>query len=157
MLFLRFELGSDRYAIDTRQIVEILPLVEVKRIPQAPAGVLGLVDYHGVPVPVIDLSQLAVGRPARRCFSTRLIITRSTDEGGRDRVLGVVAEKATGTLRREPGDFVDCAITNERAPYLGPLTRDDQGLVQWIDVAKVLPAPVREMLFDPTADARRAP
>ena len=37
MLFLLFELGTDRYALDALQIAEVLPLVAIKRIPRAPA------------------------------------------------------------------------------------------------------------------------
>ena len=36
MLFLIFELGKDRYALDVRQIAEVMPLVGVKQIPKAP-------------------------------------------------------------------------------------------------------------------------
>src|SRR5216683_1049398 len=32
MLFLLFELGTDRYALDALQIAEVLPLVAIKRI-----------------------------------------------------------------------------------------------------------------------------
>ena len=38
MLFLVFELGNDRYALDVRQVAEVLPLVGVKQMPRAPQG-----------------------------------------------------------------------------------------------------------------------
>jgi chemotaxis-related protein WspB len=44
VLFFLFQLGEDRYALDALQIAEILPLVGVKRIPQAPTGVAGVID-----------------------------------------------------------------------------------------------------------------
>jgi chemotaxis-related protein WspB len=47
MLFLVFKLGTDRYAIEAAQVVEVLPLVGAKHIPGAPAGVAGILDYHG--------------------------------------------------------------------------------------------------------------
>jgi chemotaxis-related protein WspB len=42
MLFLVFQLGTDRYAIEAAQVVEVLPLVNAKHIPRAPRGVAGL-------------------------------------------------------------------------------------------------------------------
>ena len=66
MLFLVFELGKDRYAIEASQVVEVLHQVNFKQIPRAPAGVAGILDYHGAPVPLIDLSELALGRPSRK-------------------------------------------------------------------------------------------
>jgi chemotaxis-related protein WspB len=42
VLFLLFELGNDRYALDVRQIAEVLPLLGVKEIPKAPKAMTGL-------------------------------------------------------------------------------------------------------------------
>ena len=40
MLFLLFQLGNDRYALDASRVVEVLPLVELKHLPLAPRGTL---------------------------------------------------------------------------------------------------------------------
>ena len=64
MLFLLFQLGSDRYAIDALRVVEVLPCVQVKQIPHAPAGIAGVINYRGAPVPVLDLCLLTLRRPA---------------------------------------------------------------------------------------------
>src|SRR5690606_32186615 len=66
MLFLLFELDGDRYALPARDVVEVLPLVALKQIPDAPPGVAGVMDYRGHAVPVLDLSALVAGRPAAR-------------------------------------------------------------------------------------------
>jgi chemotaxis-related protein WspB len=153
MLFLLFELGEDRYALDAGQIVEVLPLVDIKRIPQAPTGVAGVFDCRGVPVPVIDLSQLVLGRPARRCLSTRLIIARYPDDRGGMRTVGLIAEKATKTVRRDLADFVDSGVSSNGAAR-GPVAFDRLGLVQRIDICTLLPAPVREALFSPAVEHR---
>lgn len=150
MLFLLFELGEDRYALDAGSIAEVLPLVRIKRIPRAPPGVAGVFDYRGVPVPVIDLSQLALGRPARRRLSTRIVVVYYPDGDGRH-LLGLIAEKAAATLRREPADFSDSGVAGAEAPYLGPVTSDANGLVQRIEVERLLPQAVRELLFRPAA------
>ena len=52
MLFLLFQIGQHRYALDSRRVAEVLPLVDIKEIPHAPAGVAGVFNYRGVPVPV---------------------------------------------------------------------------------------------------------
>lgn len=147
MLFLLFQLGKDRYALDCSQVAEVLPLLGVKQIPLAPAAVAGVFDYRGAPVPVIDLTQLTLNRQAERRLSTRIVVVHYPDENGVRRLLGLIAEKATETLRREPADFAASGISNEAAPYMGPVTRDARGLVQWIEVNRLLPASVRELLF----------
>ena len=152
MLFLLFELGHNHYALDAGQVVEVLPLVRIKHLPQAPAGVAGLVDYRGAPVPVVDLSELMLGRPAASQLSTRLVLVRYPDANGHDRLLGLIAERATDTLRREPADFVPSGIASGDASYLGPVATDPRGLIQRVDITNLLPQTVRELLFTESAD-----
>jgi chemotaxis-related protein WspB len=148
MLFLLFELGPDRYALEAGRIVEILPLVDLKRIPRAPPEVAGILRYRGVPVPVIDLCEVALGRAAQRRLSTRIVLVQPSDESGREHLLGLIAEAATETLRREPSDFTPSGIANGAAPYLGPVIEDARGLIQWVDVDRLLTEPVRALVFD---------
>ena len=53
MLFLKFRIGADAFMLEAAQIAEVLPLLHLTPIPQAPASVAGLLNYRGRPVPVI--------------------------------------------------------------------------------------------------------
>jgi chemotaxis-related protein WspB len=153
MLFLVFELARDRYVLDVSQVAEVLPLVGIKQIPQAPPGVAGILNYRGAPVPVIDVSQLTLGRPAERRLSTRIVLVHYPDADGQTRLLGLIAERATQTVRHEEKDFVASGVTSDGASYLGPVAADARGLLQWIDVGTLLPTSVRDVLFkQPRAD-----
>ena len=147
MLFLVFELARDRYVLDVSQVAEVLPLVAITQIPHAPPAVAGILNYRGAPVPVIDVSQLTLGRPAERRLSTRIVLVHYPDAEGRTRLLGLIAEKATQTMRREETDFVASGVTSEGASYLGPVAPDSRGLLQWLDARTLLPASVRDVLF----------
>jgi chemotaxis-related protein WspB len=147
MLFLLFQLGDDRYALDTSRVAEVLPLVAITPIPQAPAGVAGLFNYRGAPVPAIDLSRLTLSRPAPARLNTRLVVVHYPDDRGDTHLLGLIAEKVTETVRRDPAEFVASGVTLDRAPYLGPIAADARGLLQWIQVENLLPPSVRDVLF----------
>jgi chemotaxis-related protein WspB len=147
MLFLLFQLGQDRYALDTACLVEVLPMVKLKELPQAPAGVLGAFIYHGAPVPLIDLASLALGTPSRLLMSTRIILANYREPGGESHLLGLLAEQATETIRREAADFVDSGVAVDTAPYLGPVTTDARGIIQRIEINRLLPSCVRDQLF----------
>jgi chemotaxis-related protein WspB len=152
MLFLLFRLGEDRYAIEAGRIGEVLPMVRIKALPGAPRGVAGLIDHRGGPVPVIDLSALAQGRPAASRLSTRIVLLRDGTPDGTPRWLGLILEHATETLRCEPGDFVDAGVGGE-APLLGPVRPDPDGMIQWIDPRALLSAEVKDLLFQQAAEA----
>jgi chemotaxis-related protein WspB len=147
MLFLVFELGSDRYALDVQQVAEVLPLLEITAIPGAPAAITGLVTYRGTLVPVIDLSQLTLGRPAARRLSTRIVLVHYPDQRGQTHLLGLIAERATQAYRRDRSDFVASGVTNPGTAYLGPVATDARGVLQAIDVRTLLPSSLRDLLF----------
>ena len=54
MLFLLFQLGKERYALEATRVVEVVPLLALKQLPQAPKGVAGIFNYRGRPVPAGD-------------------------------------------------------------------------------------------------------
>jgi chemotaxis-related protein WspB len=149
MLFLLVRIGADRYAIDAVNIIEVLPLVAIKRIPQAAAGIAGVFDYRGAAVPAIDLTLLALGREAKDVLSTRIVIVDHAAGTGRSRPLGLIAEGATETMRLAETDFIEFGVANGAAPYLGPVTRGTRGLIQRIEINRLLPRSVQNVLFLP--------
>lgn len=153
MLFLQFRLGADRYLIECRRVAQVLPLLELKQFPQAPAGVAGAFSYHGTPVPVLDLSQLALGRPAAPRASTRVLLVPLAEADGTSHLLGLLVEQATRTLTLEPDDFEDAGVRAPEAPYLGPVHADAHGLLQWVEPRSLLPPEVRALLFEQAREA----
>jgi chemotaxis-related protein WspB len=168
MLFLLFDLDGDRYALDAAGIVEVLALAPTKSVPGAPAWVAGMFERHGEPVPVIDVSQLALGRPARQLRSTRLVLVQyrvheaheahgGCGEAGVQagiqtdaHLLGLIVERATQTQRIERERFADSGLATPHARWLGPVANDGMGLVQWVEVQEMLGDDVKALLFPPT-------
>ena len=147
MLFLIFQLGTDRYAIEAAQVVEVLPLVNTKQIPRAPLGVAGVFDYHGTPVPLIDLSELVMGTPSRKWMSTRIILVNHRGKLGGTHLIGFLAEHSTETMRRSEEDFQDSGVAVADAPYLGPVLSDAAGIIQRIAVQNLLTDSIGNQLF----------
>ena len=146
MLFVLFSLGRDRYAIDALQVAEVLPLVELKELPHAPPGIAGLFSYRGTPVPAVDLSRLALGRAASLRLSTRIILVHYDAGRPEGQLLGLIAERVTGTIRRDPADFRATGVSGGPAPWLGPVTNDAGGMIQRVELAALLPPELRARL-----------
>jgi chemotaxis-related protein WspB len=145
VLLIVFRLEDDRYALDAARIVEILPFVGIRKLLRLPPLIAGLLNYRGAFVPVIDFSELACGRPALRRMSTRIVLAHCPEDEGETRLLGLVAEQATETLRCDAGDFVSSGIATKEAAFLGPVLITPGGLVQRIELDRLLPPAMREM------------
>jgi chemotaxis-related protein WspB len=134
MLFILFQIGTGRFALEAKHITEVLPLMAVRPLPQAPPGVTGVLSYRGTPLPVIDLSQLVLGQPAELRLSTRILVVSCAN----GRQVGLIAERANETMRRAPEEFSETGVSVPGAPYLGPVTQDARGFVQRVDPEKLV-------------------
>lgn len=145
MLMLLFYIGDDRYALECRQVVEVVPRVALKKVHHAPDYIAGLFNYRNLIVPVMDLCHLIRGVPCRPNLSTRIILVNYPDRDQTIQVLGLMAERVTETLNKPETEFVP-GITVDAAPYLGKLIKDEQGMIQCIRLEYLLPSPQAYLL-----------
>ncbi|HTL90356.1 MAG TPA: chemotaxis protein CheW, partial [Leptolyngbya sp.] len=110
MLLLLFHMDEETYAIDSTQIVEVLPLVVLRKIHQAPKQIVGVFNYRTHMVPVVDLGLLIRGEACRSRYSTRIMIVQYKTKSGEQAYVGLLAERVTETLDQ---------------PNLKPLTQGD--------------------------------
>lgn len=147
MLLLLFYLDDDCYALDAREIDAVIPMLKAKRLPGAPSAVAGVIDYRGAVVPVVDLAALALGRPSVTRMSTRIVLVNYRRDESKGRLLGVMVERATETMRCDPSAFQDSGVANPNARYLGPVVGGPRGLVQWVTIDALLTPELNMLLF----------
>jgi len=146
MLFLLFKLGNNRYALDVSRVVEVIPLVDLKRLAGSPPGIAGIFNYRGQFLTAVDLCELILHRPAEERLSTRIIIVRQAIAGPESRLLGLIAEEATGTLRKELDDFMDPAGTAVGVASTAPVLFDAEGAIHLLDETHLLSDSLRNQL-----------
>jgi chemotaxis-related protein WspB len=147
VLLLLFYAGDERYALETKRVVEVVPLIALKKLHHAPEYVAGLFNYRGQIVPVIDLCLLIQGTPCRGHLSTRIImvnylgshVSNSSSSEHQPHLLGLMAERVTDTLNKAESDFVAPGIAVDTAPYLGEILTDEKGMIQFVRIDKLLP------------------
>lgn len=146
MLLLVFEVGKNRYGIEASEIVEVLPIVSLKKVPHTPHYVAGLFSYRGTATPVIDLQALLGESAARTLLSTRIIIVRIGRNGDGQRCLGLMAEQVTETVRYESNDFQPAGVRS--APYLGEVSTAAGLFIQKVTVDEILSEELKSLLFE---------
>ncbi|MEK6725065.1 MAG: chemotaxis protein CheW [Deltaproteobacteria bacterium] len=148
MLFLQFKVGNDRYVLEVKNIIEIVPFVHLKLIPKAPPYLAGLLNYRGTTIPVIDISYLMNNMACELKLSSRIALIKYTVDDGKSICLGLLSEHMTETVRFNENDFSDSGVNLKDHPYLGKVVIDDNGIVQKVDINKLIPEEAHEILFD---------
>jgi chemotaxis-related protein WspB len=157
MLLLTFTAGANRYAVDVTRVVEVVPRVDLRCIPHAPAFLAGLLGYRGNVVPVIDFGLLLGALPCENRLSTRIILVRTargdhnSRKAGQDdslgargqessarepssNLLGLVAEHVSELTQAQPDQTVPLRVSLPVAPYLDAVIQTEEGIVQLIKV-----------------------
>jgi len=77
---LLFRVGGEEYGFPLDHLCEVVEIVEIKRIDDEAAGsVVGIIDYRGAVIPVVDTRRVLRLSPADYDLTARIIIT---DAGG---------------------------------------------------------------------------
>ncbi|CAH0286470.1 Chemotaxis protein CheW [Massilia sp. Bi118] len=146
MKVLVFHIGRERYALPLAAVLRVLPVARLKPLPGAPHYVPGLLDLHGEPVPVIDLSRLAGSPPDAIRYDTRILLL-DVPALGKPRRLGLKAEHVAGVAD------IDAALREggvAAAPWLGavaPGGAEGGGMLQLIAPERLLAPEVAALLF----------
>jgi chemotaxis-related protein WspB len=147
MQLLTFSVAGQPYAIESRRVIEVLPLVPARPLPQAPDYLLGIFTYRGRLLPLVDLARrLGVPPPVAR-LSTRVIVVAIELDGAREPGgraaplrLGLVAENVVAVRSADEAGAMLPPLGLPGADYLDRALRIGGETVQVIDVRKLLPA-----------------
>lgn len=162
MQVLVFELGSQDYGLPTRHIVRVLPKLALTRLAPAADFIAGVMNFHGAPVPVIDLARVssmagAAGQAipssgARQIsFDTRIILVDHVQPSGQKHLLGLLAEHVSGVRQIDVSSVTGSGVRDPNAPFLGQVVATQPRLLQLIELAQLVPPHVCEWLFDTAA------
>lgn len=80
-------------------------------------------------------------------MSTRIVVTRYPARDGEQRLLGLVAERVTDTVERDPADFAPFGLEPGTPSYLGPVTSDGTEIIQWVKAEALLSEEIRTALL----------
>ena len=149
MLLLLFETKEGRYALPTKLIVEVVPMVKLKKIPKVSPYVLGMLNYRGLAVPVLDLCALLEdeNNPCDPKFSTRIIIINYPAENHENKSIGLVAEHVTETIKVKDSASQSSGILLDEDLYSTFKNRDKDEMIQWFDLKRYVPEGIVAELF----------
>jgi chemotaxis-related protein WspB len=145
MLYLLMDAGADTYAVASASVVEVVPCASLKAAPGVPPSLVGILNYGGRPVPVVDCGLLLTGHPCPIRFSTRIIL-QHLEIGERERILGLMGENITRVQAFEENDFVEPGARACAFPFAGRVAALGKRWIQRLHTESIIPADVWESL-----------
>lgn len=138
--YLTFCLAGENYGLEILRVQEIVGLLPVTRVPRMPSFVAGVVNLRGRVIPVVDL-RLAFGL-ARSEMSERncIIVVRVKRASGRSAVMGVLVDEVSdvvdlvGDVIEETPEFGASIDTS----FIKGVGRSDERVLLLLDIDRVL-------------------
>lgn len=135
--YLSFALGGELYAMKVNDVLEVLPYQAITPVPKSNTAVLGIINFRGEILPVID-------------FGKKLKIEASSQSGGAIVVLEVVVDAMKvliGILVDSVNDVFEIALKDIRqmpeiglqfkAEFLSGIFKSDDRFISLLDMHKV--------------------
>lgn len=135
--YLSFRLGSELYAIVVYDVLEVLPMQVITPVPKAPEAVLGIINFRGEIIPVID-------------FKTKLSIRTNSDVKRAIIVLEVTMRDTkfySGILVDGVSDVLEISLKDIKhmpemgvefkAEFLTGVYRSEETFISILDINKI--------------------
>ncbi len=141
-----FRLGEEEYAFDILCVREINRMMEITRVPRAPAFIEGVVNLRGNVIPIIDLRK-RFGLPEQAPDKATRIIVTEVDR----RVVGFIVDTVVEVLRI-PAEKVEppADIAGIDAEYIRGVGKIEDRLLILLDVDRVLTRQEKQILEEKT-------
>lgn len=150
MLALTFCVGPMQFALPSRSVVQVVPMVPLRQVAglggNGGTEMAGLLELGTRVVPVIDLGVQLRGTASAQRLSTRIIVVR-THHDGQPVELGLIAENVIDLCPLDDGESTPVRDASAPGAALGGLTRVRGALVQWIDVEQIVPPDARARIY----------
>jgi purine-binding chemotaxis protein CheW len=138
--YMTFQLAGEDYGLQILKVREIIGLLEITRVPRAPAFIRGVINLRGRVIPVVDL-RMKFGMAATEATEQTVVIVLQVALGDRTLTMGVLVDRVLEVLNIE-------GTAIEPPPDLGGGTAGDDFIlgvgktahrvVFLLDIAKVL-------------------
>ena len=147
--YLTFDLDGLHYAVETAAVREIVSLLELNPVEQAPSHIVGVFNLRGKLVPVLDLSS-RFGHPPKRYHLTDHVILIEDES----RLMGIIVSQANDEVSISSGQ-IEVELTYGAENRVGSrfgegFAKVDQNILMLLNHRAILQstAPLGELIQD---------
>lgn len=120
-LFLCFGIGKELYGIQIDYVQEIIPLLPITKVPNAPPEVMGIISIRGLVLPVLNIGIFLGQKIGKITEDTRLIILKIKEE-----ILSIIVDKV----------YQNISIPLTKIEPAPSTVKDEKGLISGVYLFK---------------------
>jgi chemotaxis signal transduction protein len=136
MTILPFKIDDANYCINIDSVVEVIPLVQINRIPKSGEHLLGLINFRGDLLPVFDLCYYLKQKYTNRYLSTRIIIVK--DKINPNIEFGIVSDEVSETYDIEQSTKQENIDSYTSHPFIDEVYLIDYEMIHLMNLKKII-------------------
>ena len=138
-----FKIEDEEFATSISQVERILEFEKITKIPDAPQYLMGLINYQGRIIPIIDLRKRFNLSGTGIANETKIIIAKQ-GEGDIGLIVDAVSEVAdiSEDIISSPPEIISGIIKK----YIKAIIKIDSRIIIYLDLSKILNFDERETL-----------
>lgn len=133
--FLTFMLSGQEYGADALKVIEVINPVSVTNVPMADPSVIGIMNFRGEVIPLVDLAYLMNLEPSS--LNGKIVVISH-----RDSMYGLMVDMVREIV--SPQNYIEASELGEvQLPFLQSVTQTQTGLVRLLDIDAALDSLVK--------------
>ena len=136
--YLSFRLKEELFAINVSQVINILEMRHITKIPKTPSYMKGVINLRGTVLPVVDL-RIKFGMPKNEPTVDTSIIVLNIEKHGILIMLGILVDSVKEVLDLNDEDISDAPVigTNYNEGFIQRMYRIDDHYVMILNINRV--------------------
>jgi len=136
--FLSFKLSEEVFAINVSQVLNILEMSQITRIPKAPNYMKGVINLRGTVLPVVDL-RIKFNLPEKETTVDTSIIVLNINLNGEGVLVGILVDAVREVLELKNSEIAPTPSigTKYNSGFIKGMWRTDDKFIMILDIDKV--------------------
>jgi purine-binding chemotaxis protein CheW len=137
--YLTFKLGDEQFGVHVSQVLNILEMASVTKVPKSPYYMKGVINLRGQVLPVID-TRLKFGMEETEYTHNTCIIVMDLEMKGETVVIGAIADEVISVVEIEESQVEPPPSigTNYKSNFIYGMAKVEEEFLMLLDMQQVL-------------------
>ena len=136
--YLTFQLGKEYFAVNVVKVLEVLEKQHITKVPQAPDHILGIINFRGDILPVVD-TRKKFNLPSLSLEEKNFIIVFDFSIDSKNIIIAATADAVKDVIEIKPDEIkpVPEMGISYNTKFIAGAVRRDENFILLLDIEKV--------------------